>query len=207
MKMVLTFSGAYLLAVAVFELLPEVYAEADSADIGLWVLAGYVLQLIFELFSGGVEHGHDHVDGTVKRHIPWGLLLAVYAHALIESMPIGALGPGETSNGLTLAIALHSFPITFVLFGILKGLELKRWKVWVAGLAFGLMPVIGVFAADGLKVLSRSESELAALTLGVFLHVSTTILFESARGHSFNLIKFGSAITAFIVAYFLHHLI
>lgn len=203
----LTFSGAYLLAVAVFELLPEVYGGEQDEHIGLWVLAGYILQLFLELFSGGVEHGHDHVHLERKRHMPWGLLLALFAHALLESMPIGALGAGETANRLTIAIALHSFPITLVLYGILRGLELPKGKVWAAGLLFALMPVTGIIMADSLAVLSQSESQLTALTLGVFLHVSTTILFESARGHSFNMVKFGSAILAFLTAYFLHELI
>ena len=41
-----------------------------------------------------------------------------------------------------------------------------------------------------------------AIVVGMFLHISTTILFESSEGHKFNLLKLALIFSAFSIAYF-----
>jgi hypothetical protein len=41
------------------------------------------------------------------------------------------------------------------------------------------------------------------MVIGVFLHISTTILFESSEGHKFNLNKILAIIVAITIAYFI----
>jgi zinc transporter ZupT len=209
MRLVLTFSGAYLLAVAVLELLPVVYggSEGHQHEMGLWVMGGYLFQLLLELFSGGVEHGHSHVDDLQKKKLPLALLISLFTHALMESMPIGAIGEGSVANSLTMAIALHSFPITIVLYSILLSLKVQRLTAVIIVLLFAFMPVLGILLAGTLAPLQDAGKQLTALTLGVFLHVSTTILFESSKGHAFNLVKFASILLAFALAFLAHELI
>src|SRR5436190_5109415 len=60
LKLVLSFSGAFLFALSVLHLMPAVYENA-SATIGAWIMLGFFLQVILELFSEGIEHGHMHV--------------------------------------------------------------------------------------------------------------------------------------------------
>ena len=210
-KWVLTTSGAYLLAIAVLELFPLVYSGITDHDalhkLGLWVLAGYMLQLLLELFSGGVEHGHRHIGSLQPKRIPWVLLIALFLHAFLEGLPVGAMGEDPSARKLTLAIAFHSFPITLVLFSMLRSLDLSTSFSSIVILLFGCMPVSGILLADQMAFLQSAERELTALALGVFLHVSTTIIFESAKGHSFNLAKFISILLAFALAFLAHELI
>ena len=56
-KFALAFSGGFLLAILFEHLLPELY-ETGNATIGIWILSGFLIQLILEYFSGGIEHGH-----------------------------------------------------------------------------------------------------------------------------------------------------
>jgi len=209
MRLVLTFSGAYLLAVAVLDLLPMVYHGGGEHhhNIGLWVMGGYLLQLLLELFSGGVEHGHQHIHDLPKKKMPTALLVALFLHAILECTPIGAMGAGATATSLTVAIALHSFPITIVLYSLLRSIQVSQARSIALIVLFGGMHVLGVVLAGSLGFLRGAEHELTAITLGVFLHVSTTILFESSKGHAFNLIKFASIVAAFALAYFGHELI
>ena len=129
-RIVLTFSGAYLLAIAVMEMFPVVYGgqvdHHSMHQIGIWVMGGYLLQLLMELFSGGVEHGHSHIEHLNKKQIPWGLLIALFLHAFLESLPVGAMGDDPNARNITVAIALHSFPITLILFGLLRSLQFSR---------------------------------------------------------------------------------
>jgi hypothetical protein len=47
------------------------------------------------------------------------------------------------------------------------------------------------------------KDELNAISIGIFLHVSTTILFESSKDHKFNLAKLSTIIAAIVIAYFI----
>src|SRR5690606_36350435 len=60
-KFLLSFSGAFLLALTLFDLLPEVYEHLDAKQTGLFIMLGILLQILLEFFSKGAEHGHVHV--------------------------------------------------------------------------------------------------------------------------------------------------
>ena len=61
-KLLLAFSGAFLLALTIFELFPSVYEKSDSKTIGVFIMLGILLQIFLEFFSKGAEHGHVHID-------------------------------------------------------------------------------------------------------------------------------------------------
>ena len=50
-------------------------------------------------------------------------------------------------------------------------------------------------------VLESYRTEITALVVGVLLHISTTILYESTENHSFNLRKFSAIMIAIVIAY------
>ena len=50
-KLLLSFSGAFLLALTLFELLPEVYNHLEAKSTGLFIMCGILLQIILELFQ------------------------------------------------------------------------------------------------------------------------------------------------------------
>ena len=55
-RLLLAFSGAYLLSVTILHLLPEVYTEStDYKRIGIFILVGIILQSVLESFSKGAE--------------------------------------------------------------------------------------------------------------------------------------------------------
>ena len=58
LKLILSFSGAYLFAVTVLHLIPDAYHGSDSHEIGIYILIGFLLQIFLAQFSEGIEHGH-----------------------------------------------------------------------------------------------------------------------------------------------------
>ena len=50
-QLLLTFSGAYLLAVSVLHLLPELFHHNTSEHIGLYILGGFLIQIVLEYFQ------------------------------------------------------------------------------------------------------------------------------------------------------------
>ena len=114
LKLLLAFSGAFLLSITVFNFLPEVYQHNDKS-IGLFIMIGIMLQIVLEFFSKGAEHGHVHGHQRMS-HIPWLLFFSLCLHALLEGLPI------SKHPELAYGIAIHHFPIAVILTTFFKNL-------------------------------------------------------------------------------------
>src|SRR4249920_1478530 len=57
-KLVLSFSGAFLFSITLIHLFPVVFANNGNA--GIYVLAGFFIQIFLEQLTHGIEHGHFH---------------------------------------------------------------------------------------------------------------------------------------------------
>ena len=107
LKLLLAFSGSFLLSLTVIHLLPEVY-ESHKSNIGIFIMLGILFQIILEFFSKGAEHGHVHGHGSISQ-IPWLLFISLCIHALLEGLPV------SHHNGLAMGIAVHHLPIAIIL--------------------------------------------------------------------------------------------
>lgn len=113
-RLLLAFSGAYLLSVTVLHLLPEVYTvDANFTISGIFILAGIILQSILESFSKGAEHGHIHIHTDGKK-FPLLLFVSLCIHAFSEGLPIHS-----ADQNLLWAILVHKIPIAIVLTSFL----------------------------------------------------------------------------------------
>ena len=209
LKLVLSFSGAYLFAITVLHLMPEVYHTSDPM-IGLFVLGGFVLQIVMEQFSQGIEHGHIHKHQHSHTHtiFPFGIMVSLCLHALLEGMPLAA---GE-NNELVFGIALHHIPASFALGSVLLQSGINRGSIIGFLALFAIMSPLGYFLSFQISQGSLGHIEsyfgrIMALVIGIFLHISTTILFETSVDHKYNLKKLmavlgGTAIA--LLGFFLH---
>lgn len=189
LKLVLSFSGAYLFAITVLHLIPEVYQTAEQT-IGLFILGGFLFQIILEQFSDGIEHGHIHAHKNHQVAFPIGIMISLCIHAFLEGMPLA----NGTQNELVFGIALHHIPAAFALGMVLHHHHVTKWKMVILLFVFALMSPLGY--ALSLKMSNGSfgnlESyfnQIMAVVIGMFLHISTTILFESSVDHRFNFKK------------------
>ena len=184
-RLLLAFSGAYLLSVTILHLLPEVYGTStEYKRIGLFILLGIVLQSVLESFSKGAEHGHIHIHSDGKQ-FPTLLFVSLCLHAFSEGLPIH-----HADDNLLWAIVVHKIPIAIVLSTFLLNTKYSKKIVFVFLFFFGLMSPLGVLLADKIPFFTNYATEITALIIGVFLHISTIILFESTENHKFNLQKF-----------------
>ena len=198
-KVLISFAGAYIFTITVLHLLPEAYSATavDPAvsvhgdpgfSIGLLVLAGFFVQLLLEFFSHGIEHGHAHHDHSGT--IPLGMMFGLCIHAFIEGMPLGGHLNQEHSRQMLLAgIIIHNIPVSVVLLTMLLHNGVAQSKALLLMLIFALMSPLGAGLSDVAGNLSKYSHELMAVVIGIFLHISTTILFESSDEHRFNRLK------------------
>ena len=198
-QILLTFSGAYLLAVSVLHLLPELFQDDDTDKyIGLYILGGFLIQIVLEYFSQGIEHGHFQK----RKIIPFSVLISLGLHALLEGLPLGGHlhehSPHAHSSLLT-GIVMHKIPVAIVLMTFFLQSNMQKSKAYFYLLLFALMSPLGVFAGD-LASLDKFHDEIMAMVIGIFLHISTTILFESSDGHKFSLQKILAIIVGACIA-------
>jgi zinc transporter ZupT len=195
-QLLLSFSGAYLLSITILHLLPEVFSDNDQVhSIGLFILLGLLLQLILDFFSRGAEHGHLHV--AKDQMLPTSLFLSLCLHAFMEGLPLGH----HDHDHLLWAIVVHKIPIAIILGTFLLNSSIPKFKAIIILLFFSLMSPLGSFAGGNIPFLIEYRTEITAVIIGVLLHISTIILFESAKDHKFNLLKFITIIIGMIIAY------
>ena len=200
LKLLIAFSGAYLLSITALHLLPEVFTGDDrGAYFGAFILVGFFIQVMLEYLSGGIEHGHAHTPRSAG--LPVGLMIGLCLHAFLEGMPLGG-GDGHSHHGhshhghshshglepLLLGIVLHKYPVAMVFLAMLLNSGMAKAK------AFGLLAVFAAMAPlgtllSGVEMVGHYNRESLAIVIGIFLHISTTILFESSEGHRFNAYK------------------
>lgn len=200
-RLLLAFSGAYLLAVTILHLLPEVYENTSAKNqsinlVGLFVLGGILIQSILESFSKGAEHGHIHLhsDATV---FPWMLLISLSIHAFSEGIPVGYADNSE----LLWAIVVHKIPISIVLATFLLQSKLPKTQGYLFIVFFAMMSPLGALLAKEIPLLLSYHTQITALTIGIFLHISTVILFESSKDHKFNIRKFIAILLGMSIAF------
>ena len=193
-KLLLAFSGSFLLALTIFELFPEVYSNTNSKTAGIFIMLGILIQIFLEFFSKGAEHGHVHLD-TENSTFPWLLLVSLCIHSFLEGFPITA----DTS--IIYGILIHKIPIAIILSIFLIESNLKKSSAVFFILLFSLMTPLGGYLTHYYSSILAYHIEITSIVIGVFLHISTVILFESSEGHSFNLRKLLVILLGVIVAY------
>lgn len=195
-KLLLAFSGAFLLSLTFFEFLPEICKFENPRKIALFILCGILLQVFLEFFSRGAEHGHVHFESSQKNRFPIVLFLSLSVHSLIEGVPL-------QEGDMLWAILVHKIPVATLLSIFLLNSSLKLSTSIIFILLFAMMTPLGSFLASETNFISKFGVQLNALAMGIFFHVSTVILFESGKDHSFNLGKIAVIILGVGVAYFL----
>ena len=196
-KLLLAFSGALLLAITILKMLPNVYINGnDTTLLGLCIIGGLSLQVFLELFSRGAEHGHVHLP-YAKGTFPWLLFLSLSVHAFLEGFPL------NEHYQLLWGVVVHKLAVSIVLCTFLIASQIPKGEVLLFLLAFSLMTPLGTFASGSAIWMADLLPYINALVVGIFLHISTIILFESSEGHTFHLKKTLAVLLAIVIAYFL----
>jgi len=195
LKLLLAFSGSFLLSLTVMHLLPDVY-NSGNTRVGLFIMIGILFQIILEFFSKGAEHGHVHGHDKMTQ-MPWLLFISLCIHALLEGFPVGK------HQDLAVGIAIHHLPIAIILTTFFIHAELNKTALFLFILTFALMTPLGTLISDNFPILNKYYTEITAVVIGILFHISSTIIFESSEGHKFNIAKISMIVLGIILSCFI----
>ena len=232
LSIILAFGGAFIMGLIFLHLVPEAFSYSSIA--GTFVLIGFLVQILLEYLSKGLEHGHVHLNDS-SNHLastvmPWAAIVSLCIHALLESMPLAegasavdvshqvrSMGSlhvhvhADTAIGsaLFMGLALHKLPVALVLMGLIKSTGATKISRWCLLTLFGIMPGLGMYLYDtiihsGVSIpggVSAFMSATHGLVIGILLHVSTTVIFETGEGHAFNYKKLIATLLGLSIAY------
>ncbi len=182
MPLILAFSGSFLLSITFLHLLPETFEEV-GAKAGIFVLLGFFAQLLIQRITHGAEHGHVHIH-THDHHIPLtSILLGLSLHAFMEGLPLGFnYRMNGTTPSLYLAVAAHKLPEAMLVTTLVSASKSRMQTILTLLLFSALTPFASILATQ-LGVTYHAISDVVIMLIpfvaGAFIHIATTIFFES----------------------------
>lgn len=185
-KNLLVVSAGFLITICLNEVFPQIYSGSEH-HIGLWVIGGVLLQMLLENLTKGFEHGHFHHHTDEKNILPLALMVGLFVHAFLEGIPLA--NETEVLSPYLTGILVHNIPISFILGAFL--VKNKKFStsafliIALFALASPLGLVLGKYFSPDLKIY------FLALVGGIFLHISSVIIFESNKNHNVDWQKIG----------------
>ncbi len=180
MHLFLSFSGAFLLSITFLHLLPETI-DALSIKAGFFMLAGFFLQLVIQRVTHGVEHGHAHIQA----HHPvalWPIVVGLTIHSFMEGLPLGVqYKMAATTPSLYLAVGVHKIPeaILITSLAIRKGRKVSLCLLLFFSIVTPFAAIVSNILGSKYHTASEAVIYLIPVVAGAFIHIATTIFFES----------------------------
>lgn len=202
-KNLLIVSAGFLITICLNEVFPQVYAKEHS-NIGLWVIGGVVLQMLLENLTKGFEHGHFHHHTEGKNILPVALMIGMFIHAFLEGIPLA--NETEVLSPYLTGILVHNLPISFILGAFLvKNRKFSPSALLIISL-FALASPLGVILGKYFN--PNWQIYFLAVVGGIFLHISSVIIFESSKNHNVDWRKIGLVMLGVLLAmtgHLFHH--
>jgi zinc transporter ZupT len=186
----LVFAGAYIFSITIVHLLPEIITHSEKpTTMGIFVLVGFFMQIFLDFLTKGVEHGHVHTHTEANSSIsPVTLMIGLTIHALMDGAIL--VHPDHHPFGLLLGIVLHKVPAAIVLVSVLLTRFKSRFTLLLLLLLFSLSSPTGFIINNYLSTSGLMSQEILlvifAIVSGNFLHISTTIYYESSPDHKYH---------------------
>jgi ZIP family zinc transporter len=181
-------SGGIVVAVAIFEVLPEAIEllPDDPKAIAGWMGAGFLVFFLLERVL--VLHHRDDVEHA-QAHGQVGALgaLGLSAHSFVDGLAIGLAFGADATVGVLVLIAVlsHDFAdgLNTVSFVLKQSPEdrgrAKRWLTIDA-----IAPLLGASVGAMIEVSDATLGHILAFYAGFFLYMGATDLLPEAHEHA-----------------------
>jgi ZIP family zinc transporter len=189
LHLILGFSAGAVVAVALFDLLPEAMKLGDVSRLSLFVAGGFFAYLVLDRVvllhpHTGPHTGHEHGHADPARGTAGALTLS--AHSFLDGVAIGAGFQASPAVGAFVAAAVvtHDFSDGINTAGFI----LKSGGGWRRALPFLLLdavaPVLGAASTLLFRISESAIGPVLAVFAGCFLYLGASDLIpESQHAH------------------------
>jgi ZIP family zinc transporter len=180
---VLALSGCIVVAVALFDVLPEsVELLGDADDTMLLVGAGFIGFFLLERVLV-LHHRDDPEQARAHHHVGVAGALALSVHSFIDGLGIGLAFGVDTETGLLvfLAVVAHDFAdgLNTVSFVLSQSGDRKQAVKWLR--IDAIAPVLGATVGSVLTISDAALGHILGLYAGFFLYLGATDLLPEAH--------------------------
>jgi zinc and cadmium transporter len=203
-KSLLILSAGFLITICLNEVFPQVYTAETGGSLGIFVIAGVLLQMILEALTKGFEHGHVHHHNE-HNILPVALMAGLFVHAFIEGIPLA--NEEHDFSPYLLGIVFHNLPISFILGAFLfnrkqESRSTPSYPSLLIVVLFALASPMGMLLGNYFNL--DLQPYFLAIVGGIFLHISSVIIFESNKNHNIDWTKIGLVIVGVSLALVMH---
>jgi zinc transporter, ZIP family len=184
---VIALSGGIVVAVALFDVLPEAIdlGGNDSTAIGALMGAGFLTFFLFERVLV-LHHRDEPADARAHHQVGTFGAMGLSAHSFIDGLAIGLAFGANASTGFLVLIAVlaHDFAdglntVSFVLHQSENRPQAIRWLIVDA-----VAPLVGATVGALLNVSDATLGHLLSFYAGFFLYMGATDLLPEAHEHA-----------------------
>jgi zinc transporter ZupT len=204
-----SFAAGLILTVALFDLFPKALEASHLAS--LWVLAGFIIFLVFEDFlifhSGAEVHYPERREGVAKGLVYfWGLLFHSFLDGLV--IAVGFAADDQLGLMISMAVISHEFPEGITTFSLLlKHIDARR-ALWLALAVAVATPAGGLAGALFIPPSEALMGGAAGLVAGSFIYISATDIvpeIREAKAFQNTLALLAGSVFLFLIHLFLDH--
>ena len=184
---VIALSGGVVVAVALFEVLPEAMELLEDSPKTLAALVGAGFITFFLAERVLVLHHRDEPEDA-RSHSQVGTLgaLGLSAHSFVDGLAIGFAFGADTAAGVLVLVAVlsHDFAdgLNTVSFVLSQSQDRSRAKRWLG--IDAVAPLFGATVGSLIAVSDVTLGKLLAFYTGFFLYMGATDLLPEAHEHA-----------------------
>jgi ZIP family zinc transporter len=201
LHLLLGFSSGAVLAVALFDILPEIFATPGGASHMPLAGVGFLAFFGLERYTA-MHRAREHVHEVTTHEQEMGRLSAagLTFHSFLDGIAIGAGFQSSLKVGLLIALGIIAHDVSdglnTVTVMLAHGNPLRRARLWLA--LDMIAPVLGA-CATLLVSLSGVLPSMLAFFAGSFLYIGASDLLPEAKEHDSPLVAVSMAVGMLVI--------
>jgi ZIP family zinc transporter len=200
---VIAFTGGIVVAVALFDVLPEAIDAIGNATttatlVGVGFLAFFLVERLLVL------HHRDDPEQARAHHQVGALGAAgLSIHSFIDGLGIGLAFGLDTATGILVfvAVAAHDFAdgMNMVSFVLMQSGDRRRARRWLA--VDALAPLLGALVGASVAISEFALGHVLALYVGFFIYLGATDLIPEAHHEHASWLRVALTVAGFALIY------
>ncbi|HEX7082600.1 MAG TPA: ZIP family metal transporter [Gaiellaceae bacterium] len=185
LQTLIALTGGIVVAVALFDVLPEAIDAVDSARRVSWLVGAGFLAFFLAERALVLHHRDDEEHARSHHHVGALGAGALSVHSFVDGLGIGLAFHLNTGTGLLVFVAVvsHDFAdgMNTVSFILRQGSGVRSAVRWLA--LDAAAPLAGAIAGSAVSISERGLGYLLAVYAGFFLFIGATDLLPEAHEH------------------------